>query len=80
MFRTFQNIKGAAGQAIKTHIGRMSAGIKKKEEHILKVLDKTIEPLNIAASPMANVYIGRSKISALLDSKAEVSVIMAELA
>jgi hypothetical protein len=80
IFGMFKDPKAAAGQVVKTHISRISADIKEEEEHTSEVLDKMTEPLYIAVSPMTNVYIGRSKISALLDSGAEVSVITAELA
>jgi hypothetical protein len=56
----------------------MRASIKDKEEYAFKVLEKIAEPYYIVASLMAAANIRQKKIFALLDSGAEVTVIIAD--
>ena len=80
MFGTFNDPKANAEQAVETQISKLGAEIEDEEEHASEVLDKATEPYYIAASPMAHVNIGQKRISALLDSGAEVTVMTADLA
>jgi hypothetical protein len=80
MFGTFKDPKAGADRAVDVQISKMGANIEDEEEHASEVLEKATEPYYIAASPMANVIIGQTKIPALIDSGAEVTVMTADLA